>query len=65
MMSQEDRDYRLSQLRRLQRQVDAAIEYLKSDQPFMPLQNHVHPLSLMIGDFVIVDLKGKKSEKDY
>lgn len=55
-MTETEKADRLRQLHRLRRQVQNAIDYLCSDRPFMPLQDHIHPASLHIGDFVIVDL---------
>lgn len=54
-MDEEELQMRLEQLRRLKAQVNAAIQILEARTPFMPLQEHIHPACLIVGDFTIVD----------
>lgn len=50
------RDYRLAQLNRLEDQVRTARKEAEAGV-IHPLLDHLHPRSLSVGDFVIVDLK--------
>ncbi len=56
-MNAEDKKHRLEPLKRLIQEATIAKDYLERDMPMMPCENHMHPASLKIGDFVIVDLQ--------
>jgi hypothetical protein len=56
-MNAEEKKHRIEQLKRLIQQATTAKGYLERDLPMMPLEEHMHPASLKIGDFVIVDLQ--------
>ncbi len=61
-MNAEEKNQRLHQLKRLIQQATIAKDYLERDMPMMPCENYMHPASLHLGDFIIVDLK---SASDY